>query len=47
MDRPRPESDRKGRERERMVEEQLIARGVTDPRLLAVMRRQTLHRLVQ
>ena len=47
MDRPRPESDRKGRERERMVEEQLIARGVTDPRVLAVMRRLPRHRFVQ
>ncbi len=44
------ESDRegrKGRERERMVEEQLIARGVTDPRVLAVMRRVPRHRFVQ
>jgi protein-L-isoaspartate(D-aspartate) O-methyltransferase len=50
VDRPRIESDRegrKGRERERMVEEQLIARGVTDPRVLAVMRRLPRHRFVQ
>ena len=30
-----------------MVEEQLIARGVTDPRVLAVMRRLPRHRFVQ
>jgi protein-L-isoaspartate(D-aspartate) O-methyltransferase len=30
---------RVARERERMVEEQLVARGVTDPRVLAAMRR--------
>jgi protein-L-isoaspartate(D-aspartate) O-methyltransferase len=32
-------SPRVARERERMVEEQLVARGVTDPRVLAAMRR--------
>ena len=34
------------RERERMVEEQLVARGVTDPRVLAVMRRVPRHLFV-
>ena len=34
------------RERERMVEEQLVARGVTDPRVLAVMRRIPRHLFV-
>ena len=50
MDRLRPELDRegrKGRERERMVEEQLLNRGVTDPRVVAVMRRLPRHRFVQ
>jgi len=50
VDRLRPEIDREGRtsrERERMVEEQLIARGVTDARVLAVMRRLPRHRFVQ
>jgi protein-L-isoaspartate(D-aspartate) O-methyltransferase len=35
------------RERERMVEEQLAARGVTDPRVLAVMRRVPRHLFVE
>ena len=35
------------RERERMVDEQLTARGVTDPRVLATMRRVPRHRFVQ
>src|SRR5437773_11730136 len=38
---------RYGRERERMVEDQLVARGVTDPRVLAVLRRVPRHRFVQ
>jgi protein-L-isoaspartate(D-aspartate) O-methyltransferase len=38
---------RYARERERMVEEQLAARGVTDPRVLDVMRRVPRHRFVQ
>src|SRR5438105_3529586 len=38
---------RYGRERDRMVEEQLAARGVTDPRVLAVLRRVPRHRFVQ
>jgi protein-L-isoaspartate(D-aspartate) O-methyltransferase len=36
-------AQRFARERERMVEEQLVARGVTDPRVLAVMRRVPRH----
>ncbi|HET9924534.1 MAG TPA: protein-L-isoaspartate(D-aspartate) O-methyltransferase [Methylomirabilota bacterium] len=36
-------SPRFARERERMVEEQLVARGVTDPRVLEVMRRLPRH----
>ena len=35
------------RDRERMVEEQLAARGITDPRVLAAMRRVPRHRFVQ
>jgi protein-L-isoaspartate(D-aspartate) O-methyltransferase len=35
------------RERERMVDEHLVARGVTDPRVLAAMRRVPRHRFVQ
>jgi len=38
---------RYARERERMVDEQLVARGVTDPRVLAAMRRVPRHRFVQ
>ncbi len=37
---------RLSRERERMVEEQLVARGVTDPRVLAAMRRVPRHLFV-
>ncbi len=36
-------SPRFARERERMVEEQLVARGVTDPRVLEAMRRLPRH----
>ena len=39
-------SPRFARERERMVEEQLVARGVTDPRVLEVMRRLPRHAFV-
>ena len=35
------------RERERMVEEQVAVRGVTDPRVLAALRRVPRHRFVQ
>jgi protein-L-isoaspartate(D-aspartate) O-methyltransferase len=35
------------RERERMVEEQLVARGVTDPRVLEAMRRVPRHVFVE
>ena len=35
------------RERERMVDEHLVSRGVTDPRVLAAMRRVPRHRFVQ
>jgi len=35
------------RERERMVEEQLVARGVTEPRVLAAMRRVPRHLFVE
>ena len=38
---------RYARERERMVEEQLTARGVIDPRVLAVLRSVPRHRFVQ
>ena len=38
---------RMARERERMVEEQLVRRGVTDERVLAAMRRLPRHRFVQ
>jgi protein-L-isoaspartate(D-aspartate) O-methyltransferase len=37
------EWSRFARERERMVEEQVIARGVTDPRVIEVMRRLPRH----
>jgi protein-L-isoaspartate(D-aspartate) O-methyltransferase len=35
------------RERERMVDEQLVGRGVTDPRVVAAMRRVPRHHFVQ
>ena len=38
---------RAARERERMVEEQLVRRGVTDPRVLDAMRRIPRHRFVE
>ncbi len=38
---------RAARERERMVEEQLVRRGVTDPRVLDAMRRVPRHRFVE
>jgi protein-L-isoaspartate(D-aspartate) O-methyltransferase len=38
---------RYARERERMVDEHLVGRGVTDPRVLAAMRRVPRHRFVQ
>ena len=41
-----PGSLRFARERERMVEEQLIARGVTDARVIEVMRRVPRHLFV-
>jgi protein-L-isoaspartate(D-aspartate) O-methyltransferase len=51
VDRPRGEGERDdgryARERERMVEEQLTGRGVSDPRVLAAMRRVPRHRFVQ
>ncbi len=51
MERGRGESERDdvryARERERMVDEQLAGRGVTDPRVLAAMRRVPRHRFVQ
>jgi protein-L-isoaspartate(D-aspartate) O-methyltransferase len=51
VQRGRPESERDdvryARERERMVDEQLVGRGVTEPRLLAAMRRVPRHRFVQ
>ena len=51
MDRARGEVERDdgryARERERMVDEQLTGRGVTDPRVLAAMRRVPRHRFVQ
>jgi protein-L-isoaspartate(D-aspartate) O-methyltransferase len=43
---PAPGSSRFVRERERMVEEQLIARGVTDARVIEVMRRLPRHLFV-
>jgi protein-L-isoaspartate(D-aspartate) O-methyltransferase len=43
---PAPGSPRFARERERMVEEQLIARGVTDARVIEVMRRLPRHLFV-
>jgi protein-L-isoaspartate(D-aspartate) O-methyltransferase len=39
-------TQRLARERERMVEDQLVARGVTDPRVLAAMRRVPRHLFV-
>ena len=39
-------SQRFARDRERMVEEQVAARGVTDPRVLAAMRRVPRHLFV-
>lgn len=39
-------AQRFARERERMVEEQLVGRGVTDPRVLAAMRRVPRHLFV-
>ena len=51
MERGRGEIERDdgryGRERERMVEDQLVARGVTEPRVLAALRRVPRHRFVQ
>ena len=51
MERSRAEVEREdaryARERERMVEEQLGSRGVTDARVLAAMRRVPRHRFVQ
>ena len=51
MERGRAEVERDdtryARERERMVDEQVVARGVTDPRVLAAMRRVPRHRFVQ
>src|SRR5256885_298802 len=38
---------RYGRERERMVEDQLVARGVTDPRVVGALGRVPRHRFVQ
>jgi protein-L-isoaspartate(D-aspartate) O-methyltransferase len=38
---------RYARDRERMVDEQLVARGITDARVLAAMRRVPRHRFVQ
>jgi protein-L-isoaspartate(D-aspartate) O-methyltransferase len=35
------------RERERMVDEQLVRRGITDPRVLAAMRKVPRHRFVE
>ena len=43
---PAPGSPRFARERERMVEEQLIARGVTDARVIEAMRRLPRHLFV-
>jgi len=40
-------TQRLARERERMVEEQLVARGVADARVLAAMRRIPRHRFVE
>ena len=51
MERGRGEMERDdgryGRERERMVEDQLVARGVTDPRVLGALGRVPRHRFVQ
>ena len=51
MDRGRGESERDdgryARERDRMVDEQVAARGVTDPRVVAALRRVPRHRFVQ
>jgi protein-L-isoaspartate(D-aspartate) O-methyltransferase len=38
---------RAARERERMVDEQLVRRGVSDPRVLAAMRKLPRHRFVE
>ena len=38
--------ERFAREREKMVEQQLVARGITDPRVLAAMRRVPRHLFV-
>jgi protein-L-isoaspartate(D-aspartate) O-methyltransferase len=46
VEREREES-RYGRERERMVDEQVAARGISDPRVLVAMRRVPRHRFVQ
>ncbi|HEY7871046.1 MAG TPA: protein-L-isoaspartate(D-aspartate) O-methyltransferase [Methylomirabilota bacterium] len=40
-------TQRFARERERMVEEQVVARGVTDPRVIEVMRRVPRHLFVE
>jgi len=51
VDRGRGESERDdgryARERDRMVDEQVAARGVTDPRVVAALRRVPRHRFVQ
>jgi protein-L-isoaspartate(D-aspartate) O-methyltransferase len=51
VDRARDDGEREdgryARERDRMVEEQLTGRGITDARLIAVMRRVPRHRFVQ
>ena len=47
MERARQEYDRYGRERERMVEEQLVRRGIVDERVLAAMRRVPRHVFVE
>jgi protein-L-isoaspartate(D-aspartate) O-methyltransferase len=51
VERARGEAERDdgryARERERMVDEQVAGRGVTDPRVLAAMRRVPRHRFVQ
>jgi protein-L-isoaspartate(D-aspartate) O-methyltransferase len=41
------ERQRFGRERERMIEQQLVGRGVTDPRVLDAMRRVPRHLFVE
>jgi protein-L-isoaspartate(D-aspartate) O-methyltransferase len=51
VDRGRAEIEREdgryARDRDRMIEDQLVARGVTDPRVLAAVRRVPRHRFVQ